>query len=86
MYCPNCGLAVLGTNRAAVDEYVQAKVDRQVAEKMADEASLARGIADRAEERSSHKPWKSIKPIPTFPPPRRRRDHPQNQPVKGYAF
>lgn len=50
MYCPNCGLAVLGTNRAAVDEYVQAKVDRQLAEKMADEASLARGIADKAEE------------------------------------
>jgi hypothetical protein len=50
MYCPNCDLAVLGTNRAAVDEYVQAKVNQRVTEKMADEASLARGIADSAED------------------------------------
>src|ERR1039458_5073020 len=28
---------------------------------------------DSAVFRSFHKPWKSIKPIPTFPPPRRRR-------------
>jgi hypothetical protein len=28
---------------------------------------------DRAVSLPSHKPWKSIKPIPTFPPPRRPR-------------
>src|ERR1017187_7228497 len=28
---------------------------------------------DSAVFRPFHKPWKSIKPIPTFPPPRRRR-------------
>jgi hypothetical protein len=29
---------------------------------------------DGAVFRPSHKPWKSIKPIPTFPPPRLPRD------------
>src|ERR1017187_5988641 len=28
---------------------------------------------DSAVSRPFHNPWKSIKPIPTFPPPRRRR-------------
>jgi hypothetical protein len=32
---------------------------------------------DGAVFRPSHKPWKSIKPIPTFPPPQLRRDHPK---------
>jgi hypothetical protein len=41
---------------------------------------------DDAVFRPSHKPWESIKPIPTCPPPRLQRDHPQNQPVKGYTF
>jgi hypothetical protein len=35
---------------------------------------------DSAVFRPFHKPWKSMKLIPTFPPPRRRRDesNPQN--------
>jgi hypothetical protein len=34
--------------------------------------------------RPSHKPWKSIKPIPTFPPPRQLRDIYENIPKRSH--
>src|ERR1035438_7391113 len=46
---------------------------------------------DSAVFRPSHKPWKSMKPIPTFPPPRPLRRglllfFLKTRPVKRYAF
>jgi hypothetical protein len=39
---------------------------------------------DNAVFRPSHKPWKSIKPIPTFPPPRRPRAIYENIPKRRH--
>jgi hypothetical protein len=38
---------------------------------------------DKTVFRPSHKPWKSIKPIPTFPPPRQPRDIYENIPKRS---
>jgi hypothetical protein len=39
---------------------------------------------DNAVFQPSHKPWKSIKPIPTFPPPRQLRDIYENIPKRSH--
>jgi hypothetical protein len=39
---------------------------------------------DNAVFQPFHKPWKSIKPIPTFPPPRQLRDIYENIPKRSH--